>query len=102
MSTSRHDRRAFLRGLGTLALGLPLLEYTHGDAWAQGMPAPKRFILVFEHGGTISNQGRSGGGPTRDFGWISDGKDHLHGWDDWSPLAKTGETITQLGPIHAA
>jgi hypothetical protein len=101
MNPFRTDRRVFLKGLGTLALGLPLLEFTHGDAWAQGMPAPKRFILVFEHGGTISNQGRSGGGPTRDFGWISDGKDHLHGWDDWSPLAKNGETITQLGPIHA-
>ncbi|MBK7858935.1 MAG: DUF1552 domain-containing protein [Archangiaceae bacterium] len=94
------NRRVFLKGLGTLALGLPLLEYTHGAAWAQGLTAAKRFIVVFEHGGTISNQGRSGGGPTRDFGWRSDGSDTLHGWDDWRPLSTT-EALTQLGPIHA-
>jgi len=81
-------RRSFLRGLGGMALGLPLLEYTHGDAWAHGGGAPKRFITVFSHGGTISNQGKT---------WRHSGEDAHHGEDLWRPADY--DTLT-LGPIH--
>ena len=52
-------RRAFLRGLGGTALALPLLEYTHGDAWAADGDATLRFLTVFSHGGTITDQSHS-------------------------------------------
>ncbi|MEM6294418.1 MAG: DUF1552 domain-containing protein [Myxococcota bacterium] len=81
-------RRSFLRGLGGMALGLPLLEYTHGNAWARGLGAPKRFITVFSHGGTISNQGKT---------WRHDGQGSHHGEDLWRPA--DWDALT-LGPIH--
>jgi hypothetical protein len=83
-------RRGFLAGLGGMALGLPLLEYTHGDAWARGGGAPKRFITVFSHGGTISNQGKN---------WRHDGTGGHHGLDLWRPADPLSEALT-LGPIH--
>jgi hypothetical protein len=44
------SRRAVLRGVGGVALGLPLLEaMTPGRAFAQGMPnAPKRYLVFFD------------------------------------------------------
>lgn len=81
-------RRGFLKGAGGLALGLPLLEFTHGDLWARGGGAPKRFITVFSHGGTISNQGKN---------WRHDGGGGHHGLDLWAPLDYEDFT---LGPIH--
>ena len=83
-------RRSFLRGFGGMALGLPLLEYTHGDAWAHGADATKRFITVFSHGGTISNQGKN---------WKHDGTEKHHGQDLWRPT-DTANAMQNLGPIH--
>lgn len=88
-------RRAFLRGLGGAVISLPLLEYTHGRAFAGGL-APKRFLTVFEHGGTISNMYR--GWPNGDGGWRTDGRGEGHGLDHWHPIG-TGETL-ELGAIH--
>ena len=51
-------RRSFLRKIGGGLLGLPLLEYTHGVAWSAGSTA-RRFITVFEHGGTMMCAGIS-------------------------------------------
>jgi hypothetical protein len=81
-------RRAFLRGAGGLAISLPLLEFTHGHAFASG-DACKRFLTVFSHGGTISNM--SSGGK-------HDGTDKHHGEDWWRP-ASAGRDLV-LGPIH--
>src|SRR5262245_29758908 len=53
------NRRAFLRGAGSILVAPPMLEYTHGKLWA----APgkcKRLVVVFSHGGTISWRNRSG------------------------------------------
>jgi hypothetical protein len=46
----RLDRRTVLRGLGGVAVGLPVLECMlngNGDALAQGTPLPKRYGVVF-------------------------------------------------------
>lgn len=88
--TFHPDRRAFLRGAGSLAIGLPLLQYTHGDAWAQSAVVRKRFIVFFEHGGTISTAGRGH--------WRDSGTGNHHGWDDWWP-SDPGEAL-KFGPIH--
>ena len=45
-------RRAFLALAGGGMLGLPLLEFTHGKAWAGGSTA-RRFITVFHHSGNL-------------------------------------------------
>ncbi len=82
-------RRAFLRGLGGAALGLPLLEFTHGHLWAAGNDAPRRFITMFEHGGTITNQHHS----SRHDGLGAD-----HGVDWWRPADPTSTELV-LGPI---
>lgn len=88
---SKHSgRRAFLRGVGGTALALPLLEYTHGNAWAHGESANKRFVTVFSHGGTISNQSS---------GSKSDGNSGAHGEDWWRPADPSSEQLV-LGPIH--
>ncbi len=81
-------RRGFLRGLGGVAVSLPLLELTHGKALADG-GAPRRFVVFFEHGGTISNQSS---------GSKHDGSGDHHGQDLWAP-ADAGERLV-LGPIH--
>ena len=88
MKSLKHSgRRAFLRGAGALSLSLPLLEYTHGDAFAQG-DAAKRFITVFSHGGTVSDAGQS----PHNF--------NQHGGiNNWRPLSAPGETM-RLGKIH--
>ena len=51
MTLRNSGRRAFLRGMGGLALGLPLLEYTHEKAWAATTGGAKRLVVVFNHGG---------------------------------------------------
>jgi hypothetical protein len=82
-------RRAFLRLAGGAALALPLLELTHGKAWSQDL-SPKRFLTLFSHGGTISNQASASK--------LHDGNgDHI-GKDYWKP-ADPGEDLV-LGPIH--
>ena len=46
----RITRRSALRGLGGVAIGLPALEIMfdrHGEAYAQGQPVPKRYIVAF-------------------------------------------------------
>jgi hypothetical protein len=92
MSASMKDRkhsgrRAFLRLAGGGILGLPLLEYTHGKAWAAGSTA-RRFLTVFEHGGTLTSQGHDG---------FHDGTEGYLATDYWKP-ASMGENL-QLGPI---
>ncbi len=81
-------RRAFLRGAGGLAISLPLLEFTHGHAFAAG-DSCKRFLTVFSHGGTISNMSNRG---------KHDGTSKHHGEDWWRP-ASAGRDLV-LGPIH--
>jgi hypothetical protein len=62
MSNPRHlGRRLILRGFGGTLIALPLLEFTHGKAWAQtASTAAKRFVVFFEHGGYISNADKNG------------------------------------------
>lgn len=83
-------RRAFLRGLGGASLALPLLEYTHGNAWAADGDANLRFLTVFSHGGTISNMNKT----TR-----YDGTGNQHGLDLWRPADPMAAALA-LGPIH--
>ncbi len=82
-------RRAFLKGMGGAVLGLPLLEYTHGHLWAAGNGAPRRFITMFEHGGTLSNQSHSG---------RHDGSGAEQGNDWWRPADPSSSALV-LGPI---
>lgn len=94
---SKLTRRMVLKGFAGLGLALPALELTHGRAWAQATtPKAKRFIVFFEHGGTIANVDREGNqysGPRAD-GCTADA---------WSPLndGVTDQTLRgMLGPIH--
>ncbi|MCX4247986.1 DUF1552 domain-containing protein [Paraliomyxa miuraensis] len=90
-SSLKHSgRRAFLRGAGGAALALPLLEYTHGHAWAADGESALRFLTVFTHGGTISNMNKT----TR-----YDGTGAQHGEDLWRPADPSSEALV-LGPIH--
>jgi hypothetical protein len=83
-------RRIILRGFGGAAIGLPLLEATHGRALAQAR-GPRRFIVFFEHGGTISASQKSG----RRY----DGSGRNNGVDGWAPKSPAGQPLV-LGPIH--
>jgi len=60
MTLRNSGRRAFLRGMGGLALGLPLLEYTHEKAWAATTGGAKRLVTVFNHGGETMCMQKSG------------------------------------------
>jgi len=80
-------RRAFLRGTAGVALALPLLEFTHGEAWSQD-EGPKRFLTVFSHGGTVTDQSHSS---------LHDGTDKYLDANYWKP-ADPGEDLV-LGPI---
>ena len=83
-------RRAVLRGLGGLAIGLPLLEaFGSTRVRAQDAKVAKRFILCFEHGGYISAADKNG----KKF----DGNGAQNGVDAWAP--KPGEAL-QLGATH--
>jgi Protein of unknown function (DUF1552) len=81
-------RRAFLMGAGGAALALPLLELTHGKAWSQNN-VTKRFLTVFSHGGTITDQSHSS---------LHDGTGKYLSLNHWKP-ADPGEAL-QLGAIH--
>lgn len=50
-------RRAFLRGLGGVTVGLPFLNAIHGKAEAQAQ-RPKRVVLFFHPQGTLDNRWR--------------------------------------------
>ena len=66
MKLRNSGRRAFLRGAGGLALGLPFLEYTHEKAWAASTGRGKRLVVVFNHGGEtmcIQKSGLRAGNP---------------------------------------
>lgn len=85
------SRRLLLRGLGGLAIGLPLLQLNSGRAFgATTSRVPKRFIVFFEHGGTIS--------PSNRWGERYDGRGQGSGDDAWKP-ASNDEALV-LGPIH--
>lgn len=89
LRTKKHTgRRAFLRNAAGAAIALPLLEFTHGKAWAAGNTT-KRFLTVFSHGGTLTNHIKSD---------RTDGSKGHHGLDYWRP-AQPGEQLV-LGPIH--
>jgi hypothetical protein len=60
MTMRNSGRRAFLRGLGGLTLGLPFLEYTHERAWAATTGGAKRLVVVFNHGGETMCMQKSG------------------------------------------
>jgi len=81
-------RRAFLRGAAGAALALPLLELTHGKAWSQSN-VTKRFLTVFSHGGTITDQSHTS---------LHDGTGKYLELNHWKP-ADPGEALV-LGAIH--
>jgi len=85
------SRRIVLRGFGGAIVGLPLLEATHGRAWAQGAAGPKRFTVFFEHGGTLSASQKSG----KKY----DGNGGNNGVDAWMPKSAPGAPL-ELGAIH--
>jgi Protein of unknown function (DUF1552) len=89
MKLRNSGRRAFLRGVGGLALGLPLLEYTHEKAWAQTLGRGKRLVVVFNHGGEtmcIQKSGLRAGSPK-----IPDWDPAMPQIDHWLP--KPGSTF---------
>jgi len=61
----RLNRRAVLRGAGTIAIGLPWLECMEDDVQAQAAPAAaQRFVGVFQPGGTVIDKWRPTGSET--------------------------------------
>lgn len=57
----RLSRRSLLRGAGSIALGLPWLEAMHADAQAQSSGAARRFVAVYQPGGTVLERWRPNG-----------------------------------------
>jgi hypothetical protein len=59
MAKFRLNRRAVLRGAGTIAIGMPFLEIMEGSsARAQAATTtPQRFLAVFQPGGTVHDDG---------------------------------------------
>src|SRR5258705_12514108 len=57
MPKFRLNRRAVLRGAGSIAIALPWLEVMEpeGRAWAAGAPA-SRFVAVYWPGGTVRDK----------------------------------------------
>jgi len=82
-------RRAFLRGVGGIALALPLLDFTHEVAYSQTTLA-QYFLTFFPHGGIICNQSANG---------LYDGSGKESGANLWKP-ADPGESLV-LGTHHA-
>lgn len=61
----RLSRRHLLRGAGTVAVGLPWLEaMCPSEVHAQSAIAAKRFVAVYQPGGTVLNKWRPTGGET--------------------------------------
>jgi hypothetical protein len=58
MGKFKLDRRAVLRGAGSIAIALPWLELmgTQKAARAQAAPGTKRFLTVYQPGGTVAQQ----------------------------------------------
>lgn len=58
MGKHKLDRRTVLRGAGSIAIALPWLEVmgTPKPASAQAAPTAKRFLTVYQPGGTVSQQ----------------------------------------------
>lgn len=83
----RFSRRLVLRGLGGLGIGLPLLQFQ--NALAATPQVAKRFIVFFEHGGTLSNN-------AGDKKYSGNGAEN--GVDAWAP-STFGEALDP-GPIH--
>jgi hypothetical protein len=65
MGRFRLSRRAVLRGAGGVAIALPWLEIMEGgrESRAQGAPA-RRFVAVFNPGGTVLDKWTPSGGET--------------------------------------
>ncbi len=63
LARPRLARRALLRGLGSIALGLPWLEAMRplGDAHAQSSSTARRFVAVYQPGGTVLDRWRPTG-----------------------------------------
>jgi Protein of unknown function (DUF1552) len=58
MAKFRLNRRAVLRGAGTIAIGMPFLEIMEPPARAQAATtAAQRFLAVFQPGGTVHDDG---------------------------------------------
>jgi len=58
MAKFRLNRRAVLRGAGSIAIGLPFLEIMTPPARAQAAATPaQRFLAVFTPGGTVHDDG---------------------------------------------
>jgi hypothetical protein len=65
MGRTQISRRHVLRGLGTIAIGLPWLEAMAPDvAKAQSTNAAKRFIAVYQPGGTVLDKWKPSGSET--------------------------------------
>ncbi|GAC1581253.1 MAG: DUF1552 domain-containing protein [Polyangiales bacterium] len=65
MANFRLDRRAVLRGAGTIAIALPFLEIMQPKSVAHAGPtAAQRFVAVYNPGGTVMNQWRPTGTET--------------------------------------
>ncbi len=90
MKKHSFDRRTLLRGFGGAVIGLPLLESLGQQAFAQGAKVAKHFIVLFEHGGTLSNVSKDGS--------RYDGRGAESGFDDWKPLS--GGEAHSFGAIH--
>lgn len=57
MSSRNLGRRAFLRGVGGVSVGLPFLNAIHGRAGAQAVAQrPKRLVVLFHPQGTFYNR----------------------------------------------
>lgn len=84
-------RRIFLQGLGGALIGLPLLEAQEAQAAITAI-TPRRFVVFFENGGTLS--------ATNNSGSRANGSGAENGMDGWDPAQFT-ETLN-LGLIHKA
>ncbi len=87
-SDAQLSRRLMLRGFGGAAITLPFLEFQN-QARAQVAQEAKRFVVFFEHGGTISASAKDGS--------RHDGTDSNQTRDAWDPAVKQEALV--LGPI---
>lgn len=64
MKKFRMNRRELLRGAGSIAIALPWLEAMSTNANAQDTSVAKRFLAVYQPGGTVMDQWRPTGTET--------------------------------------
>ena len=89
----RMNRRAFLRGTGSIAIALPILE-VHSTVLAQTAPRlARRIVVLFSHGGIINRRRRGEGAMEPQSAWF--------GYDLWRPPTES-ETLTALGEEMAS